>query len=218
MYARYSYMRETAVRFVIAAAPRDKIQANFQMPDGTDAGRGVTRLLHAWSGGDPAALDAVIPLVHSQLRQLARRHLARERRGHTFQPTALVNEAYLRLVKQRGMVWQDRSHFLAVAAQLMRFILVDHARRRQYQKRGGSTPVVTLDMDIEDPQAAGILAVDAALDDLAKVDPRKARVVEMRVFGGLTGHESARLLGISPETVTRDWRFARAWLRRALEK
>ena len=139
-------------------------------------------------------------------------------RAIRFQPTALVNEAYLRLVNQHGMVWQDRAHFLAVAAQLMRFILVDHARRRRSQKRGGSTPPVALDMDVEDPQPAGILAVDAALDGLAKVDPRKARVVEMRVFGGLTVDESAQLLGVSPETVTRDWRFARAWLRRELAK
>lgn len=188
------------------------------MSDRTVPGSAVTGLLHAWSGGDRAALDELIPLVHQQLRQLARRHLARERPGHTIQPTALVNEAYLRLVKQRGMVWQDRSHFLAVAAQLMRFILVDHARRRRYQKRGGSTPPIALDVDVADPRPAGILAIDGALDDLAKIDERKVRVVEMRVFGGLSVAESARLLGVSPETVTRDWRFARAWLRREMEK
>ena len=116
------------------------------------------------------------------------------------------------------MAWRDRSHFLAVAAQLMRFILVDHARRRRYQKRGGSTPPIVLDMDIADPRPAGILAIDGALDDLAKIDERKARVVEMRVFGGLSVAESAQLLGVSPETVTRDWRFARAWLQRELGK
>jgi RNA polymerase sigma factor (TIGR02999 family) len=188
------------------------------MDDRPEAERGVTALLHAWNAGDRSAMDAVVPLVHHQLKQLARRHLARERVGHTIQPTALVNEAYLRLVKQHSVLWQDRAHFLAVAAQLMRFILVDHARKRRYQKRGGSTPVVALDIDVEDPRPAGILAVDCALDGLAKVDPRKARVVEMRVFGGLTVDESARLLGVSSETVTRDWRFARAWLQRELAK
>jgi RNA polymerase sigma-70 factor (ECF subfamily) len=189
------------------------------MPERSPRARGaLTELLHAWSGGDRAALDALIPLVHQQLRQLARRHLARERPGHTIQPTALVNEAYIRLVRERGMVWQDRAHFLAVAAQLMRFILVDHARRRRYQKRGGSTETIALEMDVADARPAALLAVDGALDDLAKFDPRKARVVEMRVFGGLTAAESARLLGISPETVNRDWRFARAWLQREMSK
>jgi RNA polymerase sigma-70 factor (ECF subfamily) len=178
----------------------------------------VTGLLHRWSGGDRAALDALIPLVHDQLTRVARRSLARERPAHTIQPTALVNEAYIRLVKERGMVWQDRTHFLAVAAQLMRFILVDHARRRQYQKRGGSATRVTLDMDVEDQRPAGILAINGALDDLEKIDPRKVRVVEMRVFGGLTVDESARLLGVSPETIGRDWRFARAWLQRELTR
>lgn len=188
------------------------------MSDRPVSGSAVTGLLHAWSGGDRAALDELIPLVHKQLRQLASRHLARERPGHTIQPTALVNEAYIRLVKERGMAWRDRSHFLAVAAQLMRFILVDHARRRRYKKRGGSRPPVALDVDVADPRPAGILAIDSALEDLAKIDERKARVVEMRVFGGLSVVESAQLLGVSAETVTRDWRFARAWLRRELEK
>jgi len=178
----------------------------------------VNRLLRDWSGGDPNALEALIPLVHQQLRQLARRHLALERPDHTLQPTALVNEAYLRLVKERGMAWQDRAHFLAVAGQLMRFILVDHARRRRSEKRGGSTLPVPLEIDIADPRPASILAVDQALTDLAKVDPRKAHVVELRVFGGLTADESAQVLGISAETVTRDWRFARAWLRSELER
>jgi RNA polymerase sigma-70 factor (ECF subfamily) len=188
------------------------------MSDRADPESTVTGLLHAWSGGDRAALDELIPLVHKQLRQLARRHLARERPGHTMQPTALVNEAYIRLVRERGMAWRDRAHFLAVAAQLMRFILVDHARRHRYKKRGGGTPTVALDIDVEDPRPAGILAIDGALDDLAKIDERKARVVEMRVFGGLSVAESAQLLGVSPETVTRDWRFARAWLQRELGK
>jgi RNA polymerase sigma factor (TIGR02999 family) len=178
----------------------------------------VTELLRTWSAGDRSALDALVPLVHQQLKSLARRHLARERRNHTIQPTALVNEAYIRLTRERGMVWQDRAHFLAVAAQLMRFILVDHARRREYQKRGGGVETVALDMDVEDARPLAILAVDRLLDDLAKVDARQARVVEMRVFGGLTADESARVLGLSPETIGRDWRVARAWLHRELSR
>jgi RNA polymerase sigma factor (TIGR02999 family) len=178
----------------------------------------VTDFLHAWSGGDRAALDAVIPLVHAELKRLARRRLAGERPNHTIQPTALVNEAYMRLANERGMKWQDRSHFLAVAAQLMRFILVDHARKRRYQKRGGDREIVPLDMDVADVGAESVLRIDRAISDLAKVDERKARVVEMRVFAGLSVDESARLLGVSAETIGRDWRFARAWLQRELKR
>jgi len=150
--------------------------------------------------------------------KLARRRLAGERPNHTIQPTALVNEAYMRLANERGMKWQDRSHFLAVAAQLMRFILVDHARKRRYLKRGGDQKIVALDMDIADVGAESVLKVDHAISDLAKVDERKARVVEMRVFAGLSVDESARLLGVSAETIGRDWRFARAWLQRELTR
>jgi RNA polymerase sigma-70 factor, ECF subfamily len=178
----------------------------------------VTDFLHAWSGGDREALDAIIPLVHAELKRLARRRLAGERPNHTIQPTALVNEAYLRLRNERGMQWQDRSHFLAVAAQLMRFILVDHARKRRNQKRGGDHEVVALDMDVADVGTEGVLRIDHALTDLAKVDERKARVVELRVFAGLSVDESARLLGVSPETIGRDWKFARAWLQRELTR
>ncbi len=178
----------------------------------------VTDFLHAWSRGDRAALDSVIPLVHAELKRLARRRLADERRNHTIQPTALVNEAYVRLVNERGMKWQDRAHFLAVAAQLMRFILVDHARKRRYQKRGGDQEIVSLDMDVADARAQSVVNIDHAIADLAKVDERKARVVELRVFGGLSVDESARLLGVSAETIGRDWRFARAWLQRELQR
>jgi RNA polymerase sigma factor (TIGR02999 family) len=178
----------------------------------------VTDFLHAWSGGDRAALDSVIPLVHAELKRLARRRLAAERRNHTIQPTALVNEAYVRLVQERGMKWHDRAHFLAVAAQLMRFILVDHARKRRFQKRGGGQEIVALDMDVADATAESVLNVDHAISDLARVDERKARVVELRVFGGLSVDESARLLGVSVETIGRDWRFARAWLQRELQR
>ena len=178
----------------------------------------VTDFLRAWSAGDRSALDAVIPLVHAELKRLARRRLAGERPNHTIQPTALVNEAYMRLANERGMKWQDRSHFLAVAAQLMRFILVDHARKRRNQKRGGDHEIVALDMEVADFGAESVLKVDHALSDLAKVDERKARVVEMRVFAGLSVDESARLLGVSVETVGRDWKFARAWLQRELSR
>jgi RNA polymerase sigma-70 factor (ECF subfamily) len=207
-------MRETALGSVTVIESFHP----FQMSDRTASEGVVTGLLRAWGRGDRTALDELIPLVHQQLRQLARRHLARERPGHTIQPTALVNEAYIRLVNQRGMAWRDRSHFLAIAAQLMRYILVDHARRRRYQKRGGSTPPIALDVDVADPRSAGILAIDGALNDLMKIDERKARVVEMRLFGGLSVAESAQLLGVSAETVTRDWRFARAWLQHELRK
>ena len=178
----------------------------------------VTDFLHAWSGGDRSALDELIPLVHAELKRLARQRLAGERPNHTIQPTALVNEAYVRLAKERGMKWQDRSHFLAVAAQLMRFILVDHARNRRYQKRGGDRQIVALDMDVADMRAESVLRIDQALSDLAKVDERKARVVELRIFAGLSVDESARLLDVSAETIGRDWRFARAWLRRELAR
>jgi RNA polymerase sigma factor (TIGR02999 family) len=178
----------------------------------------VTDFLRAWSGGDRAALDQVIPLVHAELKRLARRRLAGERPNHTIQPTALVNEAYVRLANEHRMQWRDRAHFLAVAAQLMRFILVDHARRRQYQKRGGDREVVVLDMDVADVGTESILRIDDALSGLAKVDQRKARVVELRVFAGLSVDECAQLLGVSPETIGRDWKFARAWLQRELKR
>jgi RNA polymerase sigma factor (TIGR02999 family) len=189
------------------------------MPDSSrSTAAPVTDFLRAWSDGDRAALDAVIPLVHAELKNLARRRLARERPNHTIQPTALVNEAYLRLANERGMKWTDRGHFMAVAAQLMRFILVDHARKRRYYKRGGGHEIVALDVDVADVGTESVLRIDHALDDLAKVDARKARVVEMRVFAGLSVDECARLLGVSAETIGRDWKFARAWLQRELTR
>jgi RNA polymerase sigma-70 factor, ECF subfamily len=149
---------------------------------------------------------------------VARRRLAGERPNHTIQPPALVNEAYVRLANERGMQWESRSHFLAVAAQLMRFILVDDARKRRYQKRGGDRQIVALEMDVADVGAESAPRIDHALSDLARVDERKARVVELRIFAGLSVDECARLLGVSPETIGRDWRFARAWLGRELER
>jgi RNA polymerase sigma factor (TIGR02999 family) len=146
--------------------------------------------------------------------------MSRERAGHTLQPTALVNEAYLRLAKESRMDWNGRAHFLAVASQLMRFILVDHARARDVDRRGGGQPRMTIDTlaDVPDPRPASVLAIDTALSDLARQDPRKARVAELRLFAGLTAGESATVLGVSEVTVMRDWRMARAWLRRELAR
>jgi RNA polymerase sigma-70 factor (ECF subfamily) len=161
-----------------------------------------------------------MPLVHAELKRVARRQLARERPGHTIQPTALVNEAYLRLAAERAMDWHDRAHFFAVAAGLMRFVLVDYARRRQAHRRGSGRAAVPLEsaLEVADGRFHDVLAIDAALSDLAKVDERKARVVELRVFAGLTADESAHVLGVSAITVARDWRFARSWLRRELSR
>ena len=179
----------------------------------------VTQLLVRWEGGDRAALDALMPLVEQELRQLARSYLRRERGGHTLQPTALVNEAYLKLVDQRDARWQSRAHFYGVAAQLMRRILVDHARARHAQKRGGPQYAVTLsEADrVSSQPALDILAVHEALEELAALDPQQARVVELKFFGGLTIEETAEALNVSHATVERDWKAARAWLRRKLE-
>jgi RNA polymerase sigma factor (TIGR02999 family) len=178
----------------------------------------VTGLLQAWGGGDPAALNQLVPIVYAELHRQAQRYLHRENPGHTLQTTALVHEAYLRLVDQRVAHWQNRAQFFGVAAQQMRRILVDYARRHQAAKRGGSAIQVPLE---EDAIAAGESDVDlAALDDaltrLAVLDPRQARVVELRYFTGLGIEETAEALGISPATVKREWAIARAWLKREL--
>jgi RNA polymerase sigma factor (TIGR02999 family) len=180
----------------------------------------VTRLLHAWSQGKDAALEELLPLVHQELRRLARRYMFGERPGHTLQATALVNEAYLKLVDSRHVNWQDRAHFFAISAQLMRRILVDYARARGYQKRGGGVPKVTLDEALMGPQEKGhdLVALDDALKVLAGVDPRKSKVVELRFFGGLSVEETAEVLKVSPDTVHRDWRLAKAWLAREMGK
>jgi RNA polymerase sigma-70 factor, ECF subfamily len=180
----------------------------------------VTRLLQAWSQGKDAALEELLPLVHQELRRLARRYMFGERPGHTLQTTALVNEAYLRLVNSRQVNWQNRAHFFAISAQLMRRILVDYARARGYQKRGGGVPKVTLDEALMGPQEKGhdLVALDDALKVLAEVDPRKSKVVELRFFGGLSVEETAKVLKISPDTVHRDWRLAKAWLAREMGK
>jgi len=180
----------------------------------------VTQLLQDWSQGRDAALEELLPLVHQELRRLARRYMFGERPGHTLQTTALVNEAYLRLVNSRRVNWQNRAHFFAISAQLMRRILVDYARTRGYQKRGGGVPKVTLDEALMGPQEKGhdLVALDDALKTLAGIDPRKSKVVELRFFGGLSVEETAEVLKISPDTVMRDWRLAKAWLAREIGK
>lgn len=184
------------------------------------APQGVTELLLRWRGGDDAAMSSLIPLVYDELRRLARGFLRRERPNHTLQPTALVNEAYLRLVNSSRVQWRDRGHFFAVSAELMRRVLVDEARRRHYQKRGGGFTRVALqesDAVLAEP-AIDVLAVDEALRRLAEVAPRKCRVVELRFFGGLTTGETAEVLGVSEDIVKREWRTAKLWLLRALSK
>jgi RNA polymerase sigma factor (TIGR02999 family) len=181
----------------------------------TDHPTQVTALLLKWGQGDEAALDRLIPLVHRELHRIARRCMAGEREGHSLQATALVNEAYVRLVGGKAVAWHDRAHFLAVAARVMRRILVDHARARQVQKRGGAAAMVTFDeaLVVTDEPRQDFVALDLALEALAKFDERKSRVVEMRFFGGLSVEESAAALNVSPDTVMRDWRLAKAWLR-----
>jgi RNA polymerase sigma factor (TIGR02999 family) len=179
----------------------------------------VTGLLLAWSNGDPAALDTLVPIVHAQLRALARRHMAAERPGHTLQTNALVNEAYLRMVDLGRIEWRDRAHFFAIAARIMRHILVDRARAKRFRKRGGEMTRVALDetlLPAQSPAVCDVLGVDAALESLAAIDPRRGKVVELRIFGGLSVEETAAALGVSTDTVSRDWKLAKAWLAREL--
>ncbi len=174
----------------------------------------VTRLLVELRGGSPEAEAQLIPLVYKQLHRLAASYMRRERPDHTLQATALVNEAYVRLVSQEATGWQDRAHFFGVAARLMRQILVDHARARQAGKRGGLVEKLPLDQALEFSPARSreLIELDSALESLGRLDPQQARVVELRFFGGLTVEETAEVLGISPRTVKRDWSVARAWL------
>lgn len=179
----------------------------------------ATELLVAWGHGDEAALEQLIPIVHGELRRLARRHMARERPEHTLQPTALVNEVYLRLVDIRRMKWQNRAQFFAIAARLMRRILVDAARSRHYQKRGGGARKVSFDAALLPAAQPGtdIVALDDAVRALSEMDPRKGQVVELRFFGGLSVEETAEVLGVSSDTVMRDWKLAKVWLLRQLK-
>ncbi len=176
----------------------------------------VSQLLLDWSNGDQAALDKLMPLVHTELRRLAHHYMSRERPGHTLQTTALVNEAYLRLVDQKEVHWQNRAQFFGLAAQLMRHILVDHARSNAYAKRGGGAQKVPLDEAavLSPERGTDLLALDEALKRLETDYPRQCRIVELRYFGGLTVEETAEVLKVSPETVMRDWKMAKARLRR----
>lgn len=185
--------------------------------EGSSGNADATQMLRAWREGDKSAFDRLMPIVYRDLRRLARRHLLAERAGHTLQATALINEAYMRLVDYRRMQWQDRAHFLAVSAQLMRRILVEHARRRNL-KRGGGMRHVSLEQvpELGSVRTKDVIALDEALDELARMDPRKARVVELRYFGGLSVEETAEALSISTVTVMRDWSSAKAWLYREM--
>lgn len=184
----------------------------------TPSSKEVTELLLAWNSGDEAALEQLMPLVYDELHRLAHRYLGGERAGHMLQTTALVNEAYLRLIDASRVQWQNRAHFFAVSAQLMRRVLVDFARARQYQKRGGGAQQVSLEeaLVVSMERGAELIALDDALTTLAAADERASQVVELRFFGGLSIEESAAVLGISPETVKRDWQWAKVWLLREL--
>lgn len=181
----------------------------------------VTQLLADWAKGDKSALDRLLPLVHAELRQIARRQMSQERPGHTLQATALVNEAYVKLAgQQHGFEWQNRAHFFAVCAQVMRHILIDHARAHARDKRGGGAIQVSLNdaAAIAADQAGHLLALDEALTFLERLDPRKSRIVELRYFGGLTIEETADVLDISPRTARREWQRAKAWLYRMISE
>ncbi len=184
------------------------------------AGNQVTQLLRAWGSGDKGALDKLTQLVYKELHELAHRFMSRESPGHPLQTTALINETYVRLVNLREVSWQDRAHFFAICARLMRRILTDFARSRRYAKRGGDAPHMSLDEapTISRGLPKDLVALDDALNDLAKVDSRASQVVELRFFGGLSAEEAAEVLKVSPETITRDWRMAKAWLARELQR
>lgn len=180
----------------------------------------ITQLLVAWGNGDQNALDQLMPLVYSELHRLAHRHIKKERPGHTLQTSALLNEAFLRLVDQRDVTWKSRAHFFAIAAQMMRRILVDYARSRSYAKRGGDARQVSFDEElmVSQQRRADILELHDALNELATIDERKSKVVELKFFGGLTNEETAEVLGVSPGSVMRDWTLSKAWLRLAMSK
>ena len=180
----------------------------------------VSQLLQDWSNGDQAALDKVMPIVYQDLHRLAHHYMRKERPGHTLQTTALVNEAYLRLADYKKMRWQSRSHFFAVAAQVMRRILVEQARSKNFAKRGGGAQRISLDETaiVSAGRSEEVIAVDEALTDLESWDPRKGKIVELRFFGGLSIEETAEVLRVSPTTVQREWRSAKAWLYRAISE
>lgn len=176
----------------------------------------ITALLIDWSEGDQAALEQLMPLVYDELRQMARRYISKQPSGHTFQATDLIHEAYLKLAKHDEHSWRNRAHFFGVASKAMRHILVDYARAKQTEKRGGSPDAAALIEPVASSDAKEVIALDDALNTLAKLDERKSRIVELKYFGGITNDEIAEVLGVSTETVKRDWRFARTWLLREL--
>jgi RNA polymerase sigma factor (TIGR02999 family) len=187
---------------------------------GQTSTNGITKLLHGWQGGDGTALDALVPVVYKELRRLAHCELRKERPDHTLQSAALVNEAYLRLFRMQPPRWEGRTHFFAIAAQLMRQILVDYARRHRASKRGSGVCMLTLDDAVVLPQRkdVDVVAIDDALNTLAEVDPRQSRIVELRFFAGLSLQEISEVMGIATATVQRDWTAARAWLHREISR
>ena len=209
-----------AVKKLFLRLFQQDVPSHKKLPMDSQASPEVTALLLAWNSGDERALERLIPLVHAELHRLAHRRLRREAPGHGLQTTALVNEAYLRLIDARQVQWQNRAHFFAISAKLMRRILVDLARQRDYQKRGGAMQQVALDeaLHIGQQRDEDLVALDDALRALAEVDPRKERVIELRFFGGLSVEETAEVLPVSPDTVMRDWRLARVWLLRELHQ
>lgn len=213
-------MRELDANPVIPSKTLEKPQGNAsRTPLVSPKPQVVTRLLRAWSDGDEKALDQLVPLVEAELRRLARAYMGRERKGHTLQATALVNEAFLRFTGAQQIRWQDRAHFMGIAARLMRQVLVDHARSHGYQKRGaGAERVVLADVRlVAAAPALDVIELDRALEAFAAVDARRSQVVELRFFGGLTAEETAEVLHVSAETVKRDWRLAKLWLLRELK-
>jgi RNA polymerase sigma factor (TIGR02999 family) len=181
---------------------------------------GVTQLLAAWRQGNQEAMERLVPLIYDELHRLAQSYLRREKPGHTLQTTALVNEAYLRLIDQQSVNWQSRAHFIGIAAQMMRRILVDHARGKQAVKRGGGEAKLSLDEELEVPgeRARELVALDDALTALAALDPQQSRIIELRYFGGLSIAETAEVIGLSPATVKREWSLAKAWLYHQLQQ
>ena len=186
----------------------------------TNSPNEITQLLISWSRGDGTAMNQLIPLVEVELRRLAKHYMGRENPGHTLQTSALINEAYIRLIDQQSVQWKDRAHFFAVSAQIMRHILIDHARSHRSAKRGGGARKIPLDEleAVSDQRATELLALDDALNTLAVLDPRKSQMIELRFFGGLSIEETAEAMGISPMTITREWRLAKAWLHREMNR
>jgi RNA polymerase sigma factor (TIGR02999 family) len=205
-------------RGCIIAALRIDFHWPVRLAEMKTASHQVTQLLVEWNNGNQAAAEKLMPLVYEELHRLAHQYMSRERPGHTLQTSALINEAYLRLIDQKEVHWKNRAHFFGIAAQLMRRILVDYARRRRYQKRGGEVRQVEFDeaMIVSQERAADVIALDDALKSLAEFDERKSQIVELRFFGGLSIEETAQVLDVSPGTVMRDWTLAKAWLRKAI--